>query len=275
MRMVSSPNQAEPPHAVHAHEAIETGIPIVDDIDARMATIKEILVVAGMSLLERYSLIAEWVYHAETKISVSGQVVRKPQGGRPEGGVAKASRELSVPGKTQEARRKFVERAVKINALWEETKEAARAAGLDDTQSALLAIAGEHSLEAQVAKVLEIATRKAAPRKSSTRVGGDSSGKMVAISTAQPGSAVRSPNVMHNVAVEEIGSPPTVPLNDENIPDFLDRRPLSPEDKRAFDRLMAAWAALMSAWEGASSVVHARFKAEADLRKISDRGNMS
>ena len=137
------------------------------DIDARMAKIKEVLAFAGMPLLDRCSLIAEWVHHAEVKISVSGQVVQKPQGGRPEGGVAKASRELCVPGETEEARRKFVERAIKINALWDESKEVARAAGLDDTQSALLAIAGEHSLKAQLDKVREIAARKAAPHRQS------------------------------------------------------------------------------------------------------------
>ena len=46
-----------------------------------------------------------------------------------------------------------------------EAKVAARAAGLDDTQSTLLAIASEHSQAAQLAKVQEIATRKAMPRR--------------------------------------------------------------------------------------------------------------
>ena len=159
------------------------------EIDARMAKIQEILAFAGMSLLERASLVAEWVRYAEAKISVSGQLVQKTKGGRPEGGIARAARELRVPGKTEEARRKFVERAVKINTLWDETKEAARAAGLANTQSALLAIAREQSSEAQVSKVREIAACKSAPRRKSVpQVGSDNSQKMVAASAAQTGS---------------------------------------------------------------------------------------
>ena len=59
---------------------------IDSDVDARMATIRETLVVAGMPLLERCSLIAEWVHHAETKALSFGQNVQKSGPGRPEGG---------------------------------------------------------------------------------------------------------------------------------------------------------------------------------------------
>ena len=71
------------------------------------------------------------------------------------------ARELPIPGKSTEARRKFVERALKIDGIRPEAKVAARAAGLDNKQSALLAIASEHSRAAQLAKVQEIATREA------------------------------------------------------------------------------------------------------------------
>jgi hypothetical protein len=138
-----------------------------DESDARMAKIEEILGHAAMHLLEKCALVAEWVRYAEAKLSVSGHFVQKPGGGRPEGGVARAARELPIPGKSIGARRKFIERALKISGIWPEAKVAARAAGLDDNQSALLAIASEHSQAAQLAKVQEIATRKAMPRRKS------------------------------------------------------------------------------------------------------------
>ena len=90
------------------------------------------------------------------------------QGSRPEGGVARAARALPVPGKSTEARRKFIERALKIDGIWQEVKVAVRAARLHNKQSALLAIASEHSQAAQLAKVQEIATRKAMPRRTSS-----------------------------------------------------------------------------------------------------------
>ena len=129
-----------------------------------------------MHLLEKCSLIAEWVRYAEAKLSVFGRIVPKPKGGRPEGGVARAARELPVPGKSPDARRKFIERALKVDGIWPEAKSAARAEGLDDIQSDLLPIARERSREAQVAKVHEIAARKVMPRrrKSSTPVNNES-----------------------------------------------------------------------------------------------------
>ena len=47
----------------------------------------------------------------------------------------------------------------------------------------------------------------------------------------------------------------TPPLSDEDIPAFLDRRPLSAEDQRVFDVIMAAW-------NSASAVVRERVRAE-------------
>jgi hypothetical protein len=135
-----------------------------DESDARMAQIEEILGHAAMRLLEKCALVAEWVHHAEAKSSVFGHFVQKPQGGRPEGGVARAARELALTGKSAGAHRKFVERALKIDGIWPEAKSAARAVGLDDNQSKLLAIASERSVEGQLKKVQEIAEQKKAPR---------------------------------------------------------------------------------------------------------------
>src|SRR6202035_5005705 len=116
--------------------------------------------------LKKCVLAAEWVHHAEAKFfSVLGQAVHKPAGGRPESGLTRAARELCVPGATPAARRKYLDRAIKIAEIWPEAKSAAEAAGLDNNQSALLAVARESSLAAQLAKVQEIAARKAMPRR--------------------------------------------------------------------------------------------------------------
>jgi hypothetical protein len=130
-----------------------------DETDARMEEIQKILEHAATPVLDKCALTAEWVRHAEAKASGFGQVVAKPQGGRPEGGITRAAKELPVRGKTLGARRKVIERAIKIDAIWAEAKFAIRAAKLDNIQSALLAIANEQSLEDQLVKVQEIKTR--------------------------------------------------------------------------------------------------------------------
>jgi hypothetical protein len=138
-----------------------------DGSDARMVQIQELLGHAAMHILEKCELVAEWVHHAEAKLSVFGQIVPKPKGGRPEGGIARAARELPVPGKSPDARRKFIQRALKIDGIWPQAKSAARAQGLGDTQSALLEISDEKSLDKQLPKVQEITARKAKPRRKS------------------------------------------------------------------------------------------------------------
>jgi hypothetical protein len=165
-----APKAASQPHGsandadIPASEARPNG----DEVDFRMEKIAEILGHAAMSHLEKSDLVAEWVHHAGAKHSVFGQPVQKPEGGRPEGGIARAARELPVPGKTVEARRQYIRRAIKIAGIWDEAKSAACAAGLDNNKSALFDIADEHSLEAQLAKVREIAARRAQPRRRRT-----------------------------------------------------------------------------------------------------------
>jgi hypothetical protein len=132
-----------------------------DDIEGRMAQIEKILRYAATPLLQKCALVGEWVRHAEAR--VSGQLVHKPHGGRPEGGAARAARELPVPGKTVEGRRKFIERALEIDGMWPEAKSVALDAGLD-SKCALFIVARERTPEAQIAKAKEIAARKGAPR---------------------------------------------------------------------------------------------------------------
>jgi ParB family chromosome partitioning protein len=84
---------------------------------------------------ERSEHITEWARIVETKRKaaeeVSVQVGQKPQGGRPEGGVSAAARDLNLE-------RKAVGRAIKIAEIAPEAKEAARAAGIANNQRALL-----------------------------------------------------------------------------------------------------------------------------------------
>ena len=153
------------------------GQPNGDQVDVRMAKIEEILHHAGMHLLEKCGLAAEWLHHAEAKLSVVLGQHGEKSAGRPEGALTRAARELCVPGSTPTARRKFMERALKIDSIRPEAQSAARTAGLDNIQSALLSIAAGRSVEAQLAKVQEIAARKAMPRrKSTTRSRGEETG---------------------------------------------------------------------------------------------------
>ena len=71
---------------------------------ARLITIEENLFRKDLAVLERAEQYAEWFKIAE-HLEVSGQDVRKPKAGRPEGGLSKLARELPIAGKTVEARR--------------------------------------------------------------------------------------------------------------------------------------------------------------------------
>jgi len=133
-----------------------------DGIDARLWTIAENLHRADLTLLERAEQEAEWVRLVDEKKQVSGQNVQKRRAGRPEGGIAKAARELPVKGKTPEAKRKSIERSLKIDRISPEAKSSARTGGLDDKLSALLAVAKEETPEAQVKKVGELVDKKKA-----------------------------------------------------------------------------------------------------------------
>ena len=134
-----------------------------DDIEARLWEIAGLLHRANLTALEEAERLAEWVRLTEGREPVYGQKVHKPKGGRPEGGVAKAARQLPVKGKTRDARRKRIERAINVAAC-RQAEAAVRKAGLDDHRAALRQIANQKEPEAQVAKVQEIGARKPGSR---------------------------------------------------------------------------------------------------------------
>ena len=125
-----------------------------DDDDARRWEISENLHRADLTALERDNHVAEWIKLTEAK-EVSAQPVSKPKGGRPEGGVKAAARELGV-------NREDARRAVKVSSLSPEAQEIAREAGLDDNRTALLAAAEHKTKEDQIRSLRERAAEKAA-----------------------------------------------------------------------------------------------------------------
>ena len=180
------------------------GQPNGDQVDVRMAKIEEILRHAGMHLLEKCGLAAEWLHHAEAKLSVVVGQHGEKSAGRPEGALTRAARESCVPGSTPTARRKFMERALKIDSIRPEAQSAARTAGLDNIQSALLSIAAGRSVEAQLAKVQEIAARKAMPRRKSTT---RSRGEETAVESRTLGESENSFSLRQAVDPPEVAGP--------------------------------------------------------------------
>jgi ParB/RepB/Spo0J family partition protein len=126
--------------------------------------IAENLYRAHLTALEEAKHMAEWVRLVADPESVSRQDVAKPKGGRPEGAITKAARTLPIKGKTEKARRKRMERGLKIASMTPEGEAAAKKAGLDNNRAALREIANEDTAEAQTQKVEEIAKGKASMR---------------------------------------------------------------------------------------------------------------
>jgi hypothetical protein len=116
------------------------------------------------TVLRRDELIAEYVEIERS--SCAGQIDQPPAGGRQKSdkGIAKAARELDIPGKTEEGRRKFVERALQVASIPDEAKTAAIEAGLADKRSALLNIRQAENLEQALSKVKEEKQKKETPR---------------------------------------------------------------------------------------------------------------
>jgi ParB-like chromosome segregation protein Spo0J len=131
------------------------------DAQARQWEIAENLYRAHLTALEEAKHMAEWVRLVANSESVSRQDVAKPKGGRPEGAITKAARMLPIKGKTEKARRKTIERGLKIASLSPEGEAAAKKAGLDNNRAALREIANEDTAEAQTQKVEAIAKDKA------------------------------------------------------------------------------------------------------------------
>jgi len=158
--------------------------------DARLWEISENLHRAELTAGERADQIAEWI-RITTDDLQSRQVdaieSRRAdgRGHRPEGGAAAAAR--SLPGVTERG----AQRAVRIASIAPEAREAAREAGLDDNQSALLRVAAAPR-EQQVEAVAGIVEARAAPRETPPTIVLDASEYMVEPSE-RPGNESLSP----------------------------------------------------------------------------------
>lgn len=103
----------------------------------RLQEISENLHRADLTTLQRNEQIAEWIRLTEAQVSSEKLAQSEPvsKGGRGKaGGVRAATRELGIV-------RNEAQRALKIAGITPEAKEAARAAGLENHQNALLKVA--------------------------------------------------------------------------------------------------------------------------------------
>jgi hypothetical protein len=231
--------------------------------------------------LDRADHIDQWVSLHDAD-EFSGQPDQKRKPGRPQGGIAKAARDLPVPGKTTDARRKFIERAIKTASIAPEAKVAARNAGLANNQSALLAIANEPTLEAQLANVEVLSASKRAKLKQNSIDGETPVAGSPASTPAdspnpgtKPDEDKRSPTPVGGIGgdVPVAGSPASGPEGTPNtrtrpngdgldIPDFLKRHDATDE---AFADLVAGWRnadEFRRAWANAPVTVRDKFYAE-------------
>jgi ParB/RepB/Spo0J family partition protein len=151
-----------------------------DDIQARLWTISENLHRNELTALQRAEQIAEYARLTKEKLEgrtedlvklngkmpsaeqtgISAQVDQKMPRGRPEGGESLAARKLGMD-------RSEVRRATRVDSIIPAAKEAAREAGIDHKQSALLKVASyvdEDQVEAVASIARERAEKTPAPR---------------------------------------------------------------------------------------------------------------
>jgi hypothetical protein len=131
--------------------------------DPRQKEIALTLLEMSHTALRRFELGAEYV-RILAGIAAVGQAV-PPKGGHQKKNqhIRQAARELTMLGKTEEARRKFLERAVRVDKISPDVKVAAKEAGLGDSVMALLEVA-KASPEKQLDTIREISERGKAER---------------------------------------------------------------------------------------------------------------
>jgi ParB-like nuclease domain len=137
-----------------------------DETDAQLVRLGENLWRKTLTVLRHAEGLVEYLNLASARVNLSGQPGQKSKLGRPPGGIALAARELPLVGRSAEARRKIINRAIKINQITPEAKKAAIEARLDNNQRALLKIAKSGGQKAQlrmVAELAEIANKLNAP----------------------------------------------------------------------------------------------------------------
>jgi hypothetical protein len=176
--------------------------------------------------LQHDEATAEYV-DLKVQLMDGGQFVQRQPGGYQKNNkcISESARELVMLGKTEEGRRKHIERALKVANLPAEVKVAAVAAGLDDKRSALLEIAKEPTLPLKLEKVDEIARRKRAPRKKKT---------VEQAGAAADATGAESPD-------DEDEGKPVVELLPTEYTGSLVPSEVNPDQDEGYSELMAAW----------------------------------
>jgi ParB-like chromosome segregation protein Spo0J len=156
-------------HRLEAKKRLgDTTIPCIimegDERLARMWEISENLHRAEVTPFEHDEQVAEWVQLLKADPAFYGQNVQKKGRGRPEGGISEAARRLPIKGETHAAKRKNVERALKVASIFPKAKDAAKKAGFDKNRAKLLQVAAEKTLEAQLAKIRELTAHESKTR---------------------------------------------------------------------------------------------------------------
>jgi ParB-like nuclease domain len=145
----------------------ETVIPCTffpdDEVAAKYIGYCENLFRKNLTVLEEAEEIGRLVYFLEEhQIGLFGQNVQNV--GRPLSAAGKAAKQIGVKGKTEEARKKKIERSLKINLIPVNVKEVIRARKLDNNLTALLEIAREDPGRDQYKAAMRLG-RKPHPKK--------------------------------------------------------------------------------------------------------------
>lgn len=127
-----------------------------DDTDAHLVRLGEDLFRKTLTVLQKAEKLVAYFNIASAKVNISGQVGQKSKVGRPPGGISLAARELPIVNRSVAARRKIIERSIKISQITPEAKRVARDARLDNNQRALLKIAEARGRDAQLKKAAEL-----------------------------------------------------------------------------------------------------------------------
>jgi ParB-like chromosome segregation protein Spo0J len=120
---------------------------------ARLWQISENLHRAELAVLDEAEQTAEWLKLVEKLAPSQDDDPKKRGPGRPEGLKKKAAKELPLPGKTDAAKQKTLDRRLKIANIDAAARQAARDAGFADSQTKMSQIAREPTARAQLAKV--------------------------------------------------------------------------------------------------------------------------
>jgi hypothetical protein len=243
-----------------------------DETDAKLWAAAENVDRRVLSVIEIADRIAEFDRLLVTKL---GKVVQDapPGGVQPaDTGLRKAARRLGIS-------REKMRRHRLVSDLSAQVKAEAKRLGLGN-QSALLDAAKEKTPEGQISKLrARAAARKGAtgrkggrPKKKEHVTQGDDMSpatdvKQLKTELAAARERMRKfeeeletarRTVSHTPAVDESAKASM----DGDIPPFLDRRPLSPDDQKALDELVGAWDQhVQPLWTNASAVIRERFRA--------------